>query len=1010
MGVPSFYRWLVDKYPKVVENAIEETEISLNTSLPNPNGIEFDNLYLDMNGIIHPCFHPEEEDISTPSTFEEVFKNMFEYIDRLFNIVRPRKLLYMAVDGVAPRAKMNQQRARRFRTSKDKEIAEEEELKVRQQFEMEGKKVLPKEEESEVSDSNIITPGTEFMHKLSEALKSYISLRLRNDLGWRNIKVILSDANVPGEGEHKIMSFIRLQRTLPSYNANTRHCLYGLDADLILLSLATHEVHFSILRENVKVQEQNHRNFKSVRATSHSTAEFSPQKSRGWFNNVLDSADKCLAASVTKKPYQFLHVWILREYLELDMRIDDPPENFKYDFERIVDDFIFMCFFVGNDFLPHTPSLAIHEGAIDLLMTIYKNELKKIGGYLVDMNRVEDKKGGFIKPSRVERFILSVGAHEEKIFKKRSEIQERKLRRLCLNNADQEDSNGSCSATETSSCAFLDVQAQLNNSAIAPSGDASFDYHEMLKNTNDLKEKVRHNLRRKADMLKGGFGVDKVRLGSPGYKERYYKKKFSAESPGEIESIRKRLVEKYSEGLLWVLLYYFSEPPSWNWFYPYHYGPFVSDLKGLSQVKLRLKKGVPFNPFDQLLSVLPSRSGHALPKAYQALMNDDSPIVDFYPTDFEIDVDGKRFSWQGICKLPFIDEERLLSETTKLENDLGVEERERNSKKLDQLLVYSTHKLGSHILSVSKEQNQNVGKRGTSLSDEIGGVLWLHHEHTVVDKENEDNSVLCVYYEPPGCGPHVPRLLEGVKCPEKTIREDDIKETQLWHEYQGKPPSKYTNIQQGLKKVSIGANLAVQSSEHRRPRSGWRAGRGGRTHSLNYEPPIPKSSRRENFGLNTTHNSNSQIFPGISYDQRYVRKDAGSGWGEGRGRPNGNHNASNPSYASSSFRRTSDMNMYEWRVVHSSLDGRNISVESRPSESNRTSGGFQAGSGSFLPSRNNAWRPSFRPDGGYGRGTSIGRGQQHHDFSENNQSFARNRSRQSYGRGCNIPYGGYYLT
>ena len=61
MGVPSFYRWLVNKYPNVVADAIEDKGESLNTSLPNPNGIEFDNLYLDMNGIIHPCFHPEDE-------------------------------------------------------------------------------------------------------------------------------------------------------------------------------------------------------------------------------------------------------------------------------------------------------------------------------------------------------------------------------------------------------------------------------------------------------------------------------------------------------------------------------------------------------------------------------------------------------------------------------------------------------------------------------------------------------------------------------------------------------------------------------------------------------------------------------------------------------------------------------------------------------------------------------------------------------------------------------------
>uniref|UniRef100_J3N667 Xrn1 N-terminal domain-containing protein n=1 Tax=Oryza brachyantha TaxID=4533 RepID=J3N667_ORYBR len=297
-----------------------------------------------MNGIIHPRFHPEGLQVCPPATLEEVFVSMFDYMDRLIRIVKPTSLLYV----MHPCIDLNL-------------IQETEEMILRERFRVEGKEVLPREASSS-RDPNVITPGTEFMEKLSQALKYYVRARLSSDPLWSNIKVILSDANVPGEGEHKIMSFIRAQRGREGYDPNTRHCLYGLDADLIMLALASHEVHFSILRE-------------------------------------------------------FLNIWVLREYLELDMKIPNPVQ--QLDIERLIDDFVFICFLTGNDFIAHVPSLEINEGAVDLIIEVYKASFNKMGGYIVDTDKVKDKHAAFLKVSRLEKFFHELSLYEEKIFQKR---------------------------------------------------------------------------------------------------------------------------------------------------------------------------------------------------------------------------------------------------------------------------------------------------------------------------------------------------------------------------------------------------------------------------------------------------------------------------------------------------------------------------------------------------------------------------------------------------------------
>lgn len=103
MGIPAAFRWLSTKYPKIISPVVEDqpitmpdgTVIPVDATKPNPNGEEFDNLYLDMNGIVHPCSHPEDR--PAPKDEEEMMVEVFKYTDRVVNMVRPRKLLMIAV-------------------------------------------------------------------------------------------------------------------------------------------------------------------------------------------------------------------------------------------------------------------------------------------------------------------------------------------------------------------------------------------------------------------------------------------------------------------------------------------------------------------------------------------------------------------------------------------------------------------------------------------------------------------------------------------------------------------------------------------------------------------------------------------------------------------------------------------------------------------------------------------------------------------------------------------------
>lgn len=206
MGIPHYFKNIATQYANVI-------------TLPKTS---CNRLYLDFNCIVHQC-------AMNNTTHDAIIQASVEYIIRLCSICNPTDLLYIAVDGVCPRAKMQQQRKRRYMSLWQKEFLGE----------------------SSEWDSNIVTPGTAFMDKLDRALIKYA-------IGNTRCKVICSPSTEMGEGEHKIFQHLR---TETSMNCSTDVVVYGLDADLILLGLlsqAHHEnITINLLRETPEFRLKN---------------------------------------------------------------------------------------------------------------------------------------------------------------------------------------------------------------------------------------------------------------------------------------------------------------------------------------------------------------------------------------------------------------------------------------------------------------------------------------------------------------------------------------------------------------------------------------------------------------------------------------------------------------------------------------------------------------------------------------------------------------------------------
>lgn len=309
MGIPTFFRKIINQYPNIHHWKENET---------------FTHLFIDFNCLIYQAYG----NLGEFKSEKILIKVVVEYLEKIVNVVvKPTKLVYIAFDGVVPRSKMVEQRKRRYKSLKLDE------------YKAFLKKQYPNTHYSTSWDPSInILPGTTFMANLSIAIWEAI-----NQGRFATKSVILSDTSVIGEGEQKFISYIRRMK---SSNKDERICIYGLDADLIVLALTTPKKdHILILRE----------------------AQDSP----------IEVEKYGQIGYLYLSPFKY--ILALFDSLRIDIT--------KNDVQRVIYDYTFLTFLAGNDFIRRISFIKItekSEGGFDLLLSIYKKLLTEFNTYLID--------------------------------------------------------------------------------------------------------------------------------------------------------------------------------------------------------------------------------------------------------------------------------------------------------------------------------------------------------------------------------------------------------------------------------------------------------------------------------------------------------------------------------------------------------------------------------------------------------------------------------------------------
>jgi len=511
MGIPSYFSHIIKNHNIIIKK-------------PNLQSV-IQNLYIDSNSIIYDIIYSlDTTDVEFEIIYEKICSKILLYIEQL----QPQNLVYIAFDGIAPIAKLSQQRTRRI------------------------KNVILKKINNKLSgassgwDTTQITPGTEFMKSLNKYIQHFFTQQKGQKY---TVKLSLTDE--AGEGEHKLFRYIRDHN-----HTDQTTVVYGLDADLIMLSL----LHTKYCSQIYLYRETPH------------------------FIKQLDS-------SLNPAELYLISINDLCDRIASGMTNNQPTCENK---TRVMTDYIFICFMLGNDFIPHNPSINIRTNGIDILLEIYKK-------FHADKKFIIDEKGS-IEWKNFRAFMQILSSEEENYLKYEHSLRNKHEKRRFPTGTDDE------------------IQMKLN---YLPS------------------------IHREGEIY--------INPNSKGWQTRYYNTLFDVEY-NEIR--RKQICFQYLEALEWTWKYYSQECYDWRWKYDYDYAPLFEDVvKYIPYYQFDFIKHSTephINNITQLIYVLPSESHYLLPTKVQTILQ--TKFAHWFDKEtISFKWDYCKYLWEAHLTLPDMD-------------------------------------------------------------------------------------------------------------------------------------------------------------------------------------------------------------------------------------------------------------------------------------------------------------------------------------------------------------------